>query len=76
MLLKLNKNVVQRGSEPQRCGSNIHDTAASYFELCRMHTWCRENDIALITYQEIFILGYPGVTHYVTLNSSPSVTQV
>ena len=50
---KLNKNVVKRGSEPQWCGSNIHDTETSYSELCRMHTWCSENGTALVTYQEI-----------------------
>ena len=43
--------MVKRGSEPQWCGSNIHET--SYSELCRMHTWCSENGIALVTYQEI-----------------------
>ena len=45
--------MVKRGSEPQWCGSNIHDTETSYSELCRMHTWCSENGIALVTYQEI-----------------------
>ena len=31
----------------------FHDTETSYSELCRMHTWCSENGIALVTYQEI-----------------------
>ena len=28
---------------------NIHDTETGYSELCRMHTWCSENGIALVT---------------------------
>ena len=52
-MLELNKNVVKRGSEPQWCGSNIHDTVTSYSKLCRMHSCCREKGIVLITYQEV-----------------------
>ena len=52
-MLKLNTNVVKRGSEPRLFWSNIHDTVTSYFELCKLHTCCREKGIASIIYQEI-----------------------